>query len=54
MYRAFPVKQWWRTALVAVPVALTGIVAPVSVVAAWASTQVRNTDAFVAAARSGT
>jgi hypothetical protein len=43
------VKQWWRTALVAVLVALTGIVAPVSVVAAWAHTQVSDTEAFVAA-----
>jgi hypothetical protein len=43
------VRQWWRTALVAILVTLTGIVAPVSVVAAWASTQVSDTDAFVAA-----
>jgi hypothetical protein len=43
------VRQWWRTALVAVLVALTGIVAPASVVAAWAQTQVSDTDAFVAA-----
>ena len=42
-------RQWWRTALVAILVTLTGIVAPVSVVAAWASTQVSDTDAFVAA-----
>ena len=33
----------------AILVTLTGIVAPVSVVAAWASTQVSDTDAFVAA-----
>jgi hypothetical protein len=43
------VKQWWRTALVTILVALTGIVAPVSVVAAWAQTQVSDTEAFVAA-----
>lgn len=42
-------KQWWRTALVTVLVALTGIVAPVSVVAAWAQTQVSDTELFVAA-----
>lgn len=42
-------RQWWRTALVALLVTLTGIVAPASVVAAWASTQVSDTDAFVAA-----
>ncbi|HEY3547437.1 MAG TPA: hypothetical protein VGK17_15305 [Propionicimonas sp.] len=42
-------KQWWRTALVTILVALTGIVAPVSVVAAWAQTQVSDTEAFVAA-----
>lgn len=42
-------KQRWRTALVALLVVLTGIVAPVSVVAAWAHTQVSNTEAFVAA-----
>ncbi|MCC6498293.1 MAG: hypothetical protein IT193_18755 [Propionibacteriaceae bacterium] len=42
-------KQWWRTALVALLVVLTGIVAPVSVVAAWANTQVGDTEAFVAA-----
>ncbi len=41
--------QWWRTALVAILVALTGIIAPVSVVAAWAQTQVSDTEAFVAA-----
>ena len=49
MCHACPVTQWWRTALVAILVTLTGIVAPVSVVAAWASTQVSDTDAFVAA-----
>jgi len=43
------VNQWWRTALVTVLVALTGIVAPVSVVAAWAQTQVSDTELFVAA-----
>ncbi len=42
-------EQWWRTALVAVLVVLTGILAPVSVVAAWAHTQVSDTEAFVAA-----
>ena len=42
-------KQWWRPALVTILVALTGIVAPVSVVAAWAQTQVSDTEAFVAA-----
>ena len=42
-------RQWWRTALVAVLVALTGIIAPTSVVAAWAQTQVSDTEAFVAA-----
>ncbi len=42
-------KQWWRTALVTVLVALTGIVAPVSVIAAWAQTQVSDTELFVAA-----
>lgn len=42
-------NQWWRTALVTILVALTGIVAPVSVVAAWAQTQVSDTEAFVAA-----
>jgi hypothetical protein len=43
------VKQWWRTALVTILVVLTGVVAPVSVVAAWAHTQVSDTEAFVAA-----
>lgn len=42
-------RLWWRTALVAILVALTGIVAPVSVVAAWAHTQVSDTEAFVTA-----
>ncbi len=42
-------KQWWRTALVTVLVALTGVIAPVSIVAAWAQTQVSDTEAFVAA-----
>lgn len=42
-------KQWWSTALVTILVALTGVVAPVSVVAAWAHTQVSDTEAFVAA-----
>jgi hypothetical protein len=43
------VRQWFRTALVAILVTLTGIVAPISVVAAWAKTQVSDTEAFVAA-----
>ena len=42
-------KQWWRTAVVTVLVVLTGLVAPVSVVLAWAHTQVSDTSAFVAA-----
>jgi hypothetical protein len=43
------VKRALRTALVAVLVTLTGIVAPVSVVAPWAYTQVSDTEAFVSA-----
>ena len=42
-------REWWRTALVAILVGLTGINAPVSVVAAGAHTQVSDTEAFVAA-----
>lgn len=49
VWDARPVEQWWRTALVAILVGLTGIVAPASVVAAWAQTQVSDTEAFVAA-----
>jgi hypothetical protein len=49
MCQACLVKKWWRTALVAILVALTGVIAPVSVVAAWAHTQISDTEAFVAA-----
>lgn len=46
--QAGPVK-WWRPLVVAILAVLTGLVAPLSVVAAWAHTQVSDTDAFVAA-----
>lgn len=42
-------KQWFRTAIVAVLVVLAGLVAPVTVLAPWAHTQVSDTEAFVAA-----